>query len=406
MNRVVITGLGAVSAFGLNKNGLRDAVVEGRCGIGELTELPNVEKYFPAIRIGAQVTGLDPAEHFDKNQLILLDRFTQFALLAAREAIAESGIDFEGERAERTTIILGTGSGGQNTLDESYYKVYGVGKRVHPFTVPRLMQNAPASHVSMENGITGPAYVVSSACSSANHAMALAFDAVRSGRMDAALTGGSEACITIGCIKAWEALRVMAEDTCRPFSKGRRGLVLGEGAGILVLESLEHAKARGAPILAEMIGSGMSSDAYDITSPSEEGGARAIGLTLQDAGLNPEDVDYINAHGTGTAANDVTETGILKRVFGDHAKNLAISSTKSMHGHALGAAGALEIAATLLGMTEGVIPATLNFTERDPACDLDYVFETPREKQIQVAVSNSFAFGGLNAIVAVKRFDG
>ena len=404
MNRVVITGLGVISAAGHNAADFWNRVSKGQPSIGPITTIPtdtlNVE-------IGAEVAGFEPADYFDKRQLGMLDRFSQFGLVAAREAVSDSGISFDGEAGERAAAIIGSGVGGQTTLDNSYYAIYAENKtRVHPFTVPRLMINAATSHITMEHGITGPAYSVASACSSANHAMGQSFLMVRSGMVETAITGGAEATITVGTMKGWEALRVMANDTCRPFSKGRTGMVLGEGAAVFVFETLENAKARGAKIYAEVVGHGLSSDAMDITLPDANGAARAIGGALKDAGLNPEDVDYVNAHGTGTAANDVTETRALKQVFGDHASKFAVSSTKSMIGHALGGAGALELAAVVLGMRDGIAPPTANYQEPDPECDLDYIPNEAREMEINVAISNSFAFGGLNAVVALRKFDG
>ena len=404
MNRVVITGLGVISAAGHNASDFWNRVSKGQPSIGPITTIPtdtlNVE-------IGAEVAGFEPADYFDKRQLGILDRFSQFGLVAAREAVSDSGISFDGEAGERAAAIIGSGVGGQTTLDNSYYAIYAEKKtRVHPFTVPRLMINAATSHITMEHGITGPAYSVASACSSANHAMGQSFLMVRSGMVETAITGGAEATITVGTMKGWEALRVMANDTCRPFSKGRTGMVLGEGAAVFVFETLENAKARGAKIYAEVVGHGLSSDAMDITLPDANGAARAIGGALKDAGLNPEDVDYVNAHGTGTAANDVTETRALKQVFGDHASKFAVSSTKSMIGHALGGAGALELAAVVLGMRDGIAPPTANYQEPDPECDLDYIPNEAREMEINVAISNSFAFGGLNAVVALRKFDG
>ena len=403
MNRVVITGLGVISAAGHNAADFWNRVSKGQPSIGPITTIPtdtlNVE-------IGAEVAGFEPADYFDKRQLGMLDRFSQFGLVAAREAVSDSGISLDGEAGERTAAIIGSGVGGQTTLDNSYYAIYAENKtRVHPFTVPRLMINAATSHITMEHGITGPAYSVASACSSANHAMGQSFLMVRSGMVETAITGGAEATITVGTMKGWEALRVMANDTCRPFSKGRTGMVLGEGAAVFVFETLENAKARGAKIYAEVVGHGLSSDAMDITLPDANGAARAIGGALKDAGLNPEDVDYVNAHGTGTAANDVTETRALKQVFGDHASKFAVSSTKSMIGHALGGAGALELAAVVLGMRDGIAPPTANYQEPDPECDLDYIPNEAREMEINVAISNSFAFGGLNAVVALRKFD-
>ena len=402
MNRVVITGLGVISAAGHNTVDFWDKVKNGRSSIGKITTIPTDTL---TVEIGAEVAGFKPQEYFEKRQLGFLDRFSQFGLVAAREAVADSGISFEGEAGERSASIIGSGVGGQTTLDASYWAIYAEKKtRVHPFTVPRLMINAATSHITMEHGITGPAFSVASACSSANHAMGQAYLMVRSGMVDTAVTGGAEATITVGTMKGWEALRVMASDTCRPFSKGRNGMVLGEGAAIFVFESLEKAKARGAKIYSEVAGHGLSSDAMDITLPDVGGAARAIAGALKSAKLNPEDVDYVNAHGTGTAANDVTETKALKQVFGDNASSLPISSTKSMIGHALGGAGALELAAVVLGMRDGIAPPTANYVERDPECDLDYIPNEPREMEINAAISNSFAFGGLNAVMALKKF--
>ena len=402
MNRVVITGLGVISAAGHNAADFWDKVKNGQSSIGEITTIP---KDTLTVRIGAEVAGFEPQEYFGKRQLGMLDRFSQFGLVAAREAVSDSGISFEGEAGERSASIIGSGVGGQTTLDASYWAIYAEKKtRVHPFTVPRLMINAATSHITMEHGIRGPAFAVASACSSANHAMGQAYLMIRSGMVDAAVTGGAEATITMGTMKGWEALRVMASDTCRPFSKGRNGMVLGEGAAVFVFESLEKAKARGAKIYAEVAGHGLSSDAMDITLPDVGGAARAIAGALKDANLNPEDISYVNAHGTGTTANDVTETRALKQVFGDHASKLAISSTKSMIGHALGGAGALELAAVVLGMRDSIAPPTANYIEPDPECDLDYIPNVPREMEINAAISNSFAFGGLNAVMAIKKF--
>ena len=402
MNRVVITGLGVISAAGHNAADFWRKISNGRSSIGEITTIPTDKL---TVKIGAEVAGFEPQEYFEKRQLGMLDRFSQFGLIAAREAISDSGISFEGEVGERAAAVIGSGVGGQTTLDDSYWSIYAEKKsRVHPFTVPRLMINAATSHITMEHGIKGPAYSIASACSSANHAMGQAFLMVRNGMVDAAVTGGAEATITVGTMKGWEALRVMSNDTCRPFSKGRTGMVLGEGSAVFVFETLEKAKARGAKIYAEVVGHGLSSDAMDITLPDAGGAARAIAGALKDGGLNPEDITYVNAHGTGTAANDVTETRALKQVFGDCAGSLAVSSTKSMVGHALGGAGALEMAAVVLGMRDNIIPPTANYVERDPQCDLDYVPNDPREMQIDAAISNSFAFGGLNAVMALRRF--
>ncbi|NDE90934.1 MAG: beta-ketoacyl-[acyl-carrier-protein] synthase family protein, partial [Alphaproteobacteria bacterium] len=351
------------------------------------------------------------ATYFDPKKLPMYDRFSQFIMVAGREAIADSGLKFEGELAEQTACIMGTGVGGQNTLEESYTKLInnggplgaqlGANIRVHPFTVPRLMANAGGCQVSMEHNILGPGYTIASACASATHAIGTAFHMIRSGMMVAAVTGGSEACLTYGTLKGWEALRVVAPDTCRPFSLGRGGMVLGEGAGCLVLEEWDHAAKRGAHIYAELAGFGMSSDAKDITTPDAGGMARAMKGALRDAALNATDVHYINAHGTGTRSNDATETKAIKLTFGDTPP--PVSSSKSMFGHALGAAGALEMVATALAVQNQIAPPTLNFVEKDPECDLDVIPNTARQMPISAALSNSFAFGGLNAVLAVKK---
>jgi nodulation protein E len=402
MRRVVITGMGAVTPLGHGAPATWAALREGRSAIGPITTLPR-----EALRFGiaAEVRDFDPLAHFDEKRLILLDRVSQLALVAAREAIAQSGIQFDRDGlGENTAVVIGTGIGGENTNDEASRRMYAENNpRLHPLTIVRLMANAPACHVSIEHGLNGPAFATVSACASSNHALAQAFHMVRDGIADAALAGGTEACITLGAVRAWEAMRVLADDTCRPFSRQRRGLVLGEGAAVFVMETLEHAEKRGATVLAEFAGAGMSADAGDIVFPSEAGAALAMRRALDDAKLAPEDIDYINAHGTGTPANDPTETRAIRRTFGAHADALAVSSTKSMHAHALGAAGAIELVAVIGALRDGVIPPTANFIDPDPECDLDYVPNVAREKPVRAALSNSFAFGGLNAVVALRR---
>jgi nodulation protein E len=400
-HRVVVTGWGVVSSIGHTAASYWSSLARGVCGIAEATLVPPDQL---TNKIVAEVKDFDPRKHFDERQTATLDRVAQFAVVAAREAIAQSGLIFEGELSERTAAIIGTGVGGQTTQDDNYKRLYrDNARRLHPLTIPKLMINAPASQVSMHCGLRGPCFAVASACASATHAVGLAFQMVRSGAATCAVTGGADACITYGTLKGWEAMRVMAPDTCRPFSRDRKGLVLGEGAAAVVLESAEHAQSRGAEILGEIAGFGMSSDAYDLTSPDEGGMARALAAALADAGLSAADIQYVNAHGTGTAANDETETRALKRVFGAHAGKLAISSNKSMLGHALGAAGALELVATLMAMREKLVPPTINYLGPDPACDLDCVPNEARPLAIDTAISNSFAFGGLNAVLAVKR---
>jgi nodulation protein E len=393
--------MGGISALGHNTPAMSTALRNGKSAIGPLTVISTDELL---IRIGAEVSSFDPKAHFDDKHLSLLDRCAQFAMVAAREAIIASGLNFRGELGIRSAAIVGSGVGGMGTLDDNFRRLYAEGaKRFHPLTIPKMMISAAVSHITMENGIRGPAFTVASACASANHAIGTAFQMIRSGAVEAAVTGGTESVFTLGTLKAWEAMRILAPDTCRPFSRGRKGLVLGEGAGMVVLENLEHAKARGADILGEIVGFGMSSDAEDIVLPSLDGATNAMRACLVDSGLSPEEFDHINAHGTGTAVNDVTESRAIRAVFGNHADRLTVSSTKSMHGHALGAAGAVELVATLLAMRDGFTPPTANFVETDPDCDLDYVPNTTRISQINVAMSNSFAFGGLNAVLAVRR---
>jgi nodulation protein E len=404
MRRVVITGAGTINALAQDVAGTFEAFREGRCGIGQL-DIRDVGRL--AVQIGAQVRGFDETTHFSKQQLSLYDRFTQFALIAARQAIEQSGIAFRGELADRSGVILGTSGGGLTTQDENYRAVYEEGKnRVHPLIVPKLMNNAAASHVSMEWNLRGPSFTVATACASSNHAMGLAFQMIRSGVCDAMLTGGSEAMLCFGGIKAWEGLRVMSRDACRPFSANRNGMVQGEGAGIFVFEEYETAKARGAEILAEVIGFAMTSDASDIVMPSRQGAARAISGAMKDAGIAREEAGYINAHGTGTAANDKTECAAVADAFGPHAGRLMISSTKSMHGHLIGGTGAVELLACIMALRDGVIAPTISYEEPDPECALDVVPNVAREAKIEVALSNAFAFGGLNAVIALRRFAG
>ncbi|KKL20650.1 hypothetical protein LCGC14_2453330, partial [marine sediment metagenome] len=369
--------------------------------IGPL-DIRDVERL--SIRIGGQVRDYDPEAEFNRQQIALYDRFTQFTLMAAREAIDQSGLSFEGELANRSGVVLGTAGGGVTTWDENYRAVYEEGKnRVHPFVVPKLMNNAAASHVSMQHNLKGPSFTVATACSSSNHAMGQAFAMIRTGMADVMLTGGSESMLCFGGVKAWEGLRVMSKDACRPFSLGRTGMVQGEGAGIFVFEEYEAARKRGAPIMAEVVGFGMSSDAADIVMPSKQGAARTISLALRDAGLAPEAVGYINAHGTGTAANDKTECAAVADVFGHHANDLMISSTKSMHGHLIGGTGAVELLACIMALRDGVIAPTIGYEEPDPECALDVVPNVAREASVDVVLSNAFAFGGLNAVLALAR---
>ncbi len=402
MKRVVITGAGTINPLGHTVPDTLRAMREGHCGIGPL-EFRDVERL--SIRIGGQVKGYDAETCFNRQQLSLYDRFTQFTLIAAHEAIRQSGLEFSEELARKAGVVLGNSGGGMTTLDENYRSVYEDGKnRVHPFVVPKLMNNAAAGHVSMEFNLKGPSFTVSTACASSNHAMAQAFQMVHGGMTPVMITGGSESMLCFGGVKAWEGLRVMSKDGCRPFSANRNGMVQGEGAGVFVFEDYEHARKRGAGILAEVAGFAMSSDASDIVMPSKEGAARAIRGALADARINLDEVGYINAHGTGTAANDKTESAAVADVFGSHADRLMISSTKSMHGHLIGGTGAVELLSCIMALRDGVIAPTIGYEEPDPECALDVVPNVAREAHVDVAMSNAFAFGGLNAVIALRRF--
>ncbi len=399
--RVAITGLGIVSACGLNVADFWKAMREGRPSIHPITSIPPGTLRFSN---AAQITDFDPARYFVAKEAQFLDPFAQYGVVAARQAIEDSGYEWTEDLKARTAIVTGSCLGGKSTEDDGYVQVYREkNTRFNPLTIPRAMANAAASRISLEYGLVGPTYTVSTACSSANHAIGQAFWMVRNGGAEVAITGGSEAAFALGLLHAWGAMRVVSTDTCRPFSKDRKGLILGEGGAMLVLEPLEAAQARGAHIYAEIAGFGMSSDAHHITQPSSGGAARAMRGALEDAGMAAELVGYINAHGTGTTANDSTETAAIREVFGGHADRLMVSSTKSMHGHTLGAAGAIEAVATVMAMQCGQIPPTANYTIPDPACDLDVVPNQMRQARVEAALSNSFAFGGLNAVLAFRR---
>ena len=400
MKRVVITGAGTINALGGSVAETLTAMQNGVCGIGPLA-FRDVERL--QIQIGGQVHGFKAEGRFSRQQLSLYDRFTQFTMAAAKEAIAQSGLRFEGELAAKSGVVLGTAGGGISTSDDNYRTVYEEGKnRVHPFVVPKLMNNAAAAHVSIEWNLKGPSFTVSTACASSNHAMAQAFMMIKSGMAPAMVTGGSESMLCFGGVKAWEGLRVMSRDACRPFSLGRNGMVQGEGAGVFVFEEYEHAKKRGAEILCEVAGFAMTSDASDIVMPSKKGAARAMSGALKDAGINRDDVGYINAHGTGTAANDKTECAAVADVFGPHADRLMISSTKSMHGHLIGGTGAVELLACIMALRDGVIAPTIGYEAPDPECALDVVPNEARNAKVTVALSNAFAFGGMNAVLALR----
>ncbi len=398
--RVAITGAGVVSAIGLNRDEFWQSLREGRPGIGPLQAVNAADLRFAN---SAEVRGFDPLRHFDAKGVEFLDRFAQFAVVTAREAVADAGIEWTADLKQQTAVVAGACVGGQTSEDAEFIELYRKGRpRVHPLTVARVMASAGASHISMDLGLTGPCFTVSTACSSANHSLGQAFWMVRNGAAEMAIAGGSEAPFSLGHLKAWEAMRVVAPDTCRPFSLDRKGMILGEGGAMLVLEPLERALARGARVYAEIVGFGMSADAHHITQPSAEGAARAMEAAMKDAALAVDAVGYINAHGTATSANDATECSAIRKVFGAHTPKLAVSSTKSMHGHTLGAAGAIEAAASVLALHHGVLPPTANFTTADPECDVDVIPNQAREEKVEYALSNSFAFGGLNAVLVFR----
>ncbi len=397
--RVAVTGIGVFNACGSSREAFWQSMREGLCGISPLEQFPDMR-----FANAAHIRDYEPALYFEQKEIDALDPFAQYALIAAREAVLQARIPWTDALRRSSGVITGSCLGGKPTEDAGFRKLYQDGQtRFHPMIIPRTMANAATSHIGMEFGLTGASFTLSTACSSANHALALAFWLVRQGTLELALAGGSEAPFTTAHLRAWEALRVVSPDTCRPFSKDRRGMILGEGSAMLVLEPLESAVARGATVLCEIAGAGMNADAHHITQPSIDGASNAMRLALDDAGLKPGSIGYINAHGTGTQANDVAETRAIRHLFGSHADRLAVSSTKSMHGHALGAAGALEAAATVMALHHGILPPTANFTASDPECDLDVIPNQSRAAAVQYALSNSFAFGGLNAVLAFRR---
>ncbi len=404
-NRVVITGMGGVSSIGMSVPEIYNSMKEGKSGIGML-EFPDVARL--KVKTGGQIKNFDANVYFEQKKVARMDRFSQFALIAANEAINSSGLKNSQENwSENAGIILGSSIGGIETINHSYKKVFEEGhNRLHPLTIPKIMNNSATSLISIEYRIEGPSFTVSSACSSANHAMGLAYETIKSRKSSVMITGGSESFLSFGGIKPWESLRVLSHDKCRPFSKGRDGLVHGEGAGIFVFESLDSAKKRKAEIVAEVIGFSMSSDASDLIKPNNIGPAKALGGVLKDGMINEIDVSYINAHGTGTILNDKMESEAINKVFGPCSKSLKVSSTKAMHGHLIGATAAIELFACTLAINEKIIPPTINYLGLDPDCNLDIVPNHSQEvKRIGVVLNNSFAFGGMNAVLALKKFD-
>ncbi|HET9664162.1 MAG TPA: beta-ketoacyl-[acyl-carrier-protein] synthase family protein [Burkholderiales bacterium] len=399
--RVVVTGMGCVTALGVGAPLVWAKARDGESGVSPFS-LDRFEHQ--QVKAAAHFSSFAPHALLEKNLAADTDRFAQFALVAAAEALDQARSTAPLHLNERTGVIVGSGIGGASTSDDQHYTFYVTKARNDPFTIPRVMPNAAASHISMRYGAKGPCFAVSSACSSASQSIGLGLQAIRSGMIDTCIVGGSEALLTPATFRAWESLRVLTSTLCRPFSKGRNGMVLGEGAGILVIEAEETARRRGAAPLAELAGYGTCSDAGDIVRPDRDGAARCMQLALDDAGLVPQEIDYVNAHGTGTILNDACETAALSHVFGSALEDLSVSSTKPIHGHTLGAAGGIELVITVSAVREQIAPPTINWLERDTTCIADPVANVARPRRIRAALSNSFAFGGINACLAVTPY--
>lgn len=397
--RVVVTGHGVVTPLGTGVEKFWNGIKDGAVGIRQVQSFPTHELY---ITIAGEVPDFEPRERLKSKALLLADKYSQYAGCAAEEAVVMSGIEvpLKGEDGYRAACVIGSGVGGLTTLELAYKMLFQDNKRAtHPLTLLKAIGSSASAHVSIEYGIKGPTFGVVSACSTATHAIGLVSRMIREGLIDLGLAGAAEASLNWGATRAWQAMRVLSPDGLFPFSKSRNGTVLAEGAGVLMLEEYEHAKARGANILAELMGYGMTADAADMVNPSIEGASYAMKMALDDSGLSPGDIDYLNAHGTATAVNDINETNAIKRVFGNKAHDLSISSTKSMHGHCLGAGGGIEAVASIKAIGENYVPPTMGLTEPDPECDLDYTPNKGRNREVNYAMSNSFAFGGLNAVL-------
>ena len=408
--RVVITGLGAVTPLGNSVNDLWKAMLEGRSAAGPITKFDATNH---TTKFACETKNLPTGNIIEPKELKRIDEYAQFALVAAHEAIRDSGLDFEREDRDRIGVLVGSGIGGIRSFEEEHTKLMQGGpRRVSPFFIPLMIIDIASGHISIKYNLKGPNYAVVSACASASHAIGDAFRIIQRGDAEVMITGGAEAAIcpiSIAGFNSMKALSTRNDDpqrASRPFEKNRDGFVMGDGGGIVILEELEHARKRGAKIYAEMRGIGFTADAYHITAPAPggEGAIRAMRLCLKDGGLNPDEVQYINAHGTSTTYNDKSETDAIKAVFGDHAYQLNVSSTKSMMGHLLGAAGSVELIASVLTINHGIIPPTINYQEPDPECDLNYTPNKPTERKVSAAVSNTFGFGGHNAVLAVSVF--
>ncbi len=408
MEPIVISGYEVISCLGLDRRAFWRRLAAGESGLGPITRF---DPKGLAANVAGEIAGFDAEALFGK-QLDLLDRFAQLALYCARRALAEAGLSGGLQpwfRPERVGVITGTGLGGVESEDRAFFQLYGQhAARLHPFCIPRMMANAASAHISMQSGARGPCFTLSTACASATHAIGEAWRYLRDDAADLIIAGGADAPLTYGVFKAWEGMRVLApangapQRACRPFSGDRAGMALAEGAAIFVLERESTARRRGAPVLAEIAGYGAGADAGHITQPGREGPLSAMRYALHSAGLRPDEVDYINAHGTGTRLNDAVEIAAIRELLGESAAAVSISSTKSMHGHAMGASGALELAAVVLALEHQTVPPTANFNLPDPACNLDVTPNQARPRRLRAALSNSFAFGGLNAVLAVR----
>ncbi len=410
-NRVVITGIGAITPVGIGKDNFWEALISGKNGIGKITR-------FDATDYGAQVAGevkdFEPADYIDKKESKRMDRYTQFAVATAKMAIEDSGLDLESEDKERIGTYVGTGIGGIETMHSQYEKLFAKGpSRISPFFIPMMIGNMAAGQISIAFGLRGPSSCVVTACATGSNCIGDAFRLIQHGQADVMVAGGTEASISQAAVAGFCSMKALCTDhnddpehASRPFDATRSGFVMGEGCGIVVLESLEHAEKRGAHIYAEIAGYGANSDAYHITSPAPHGEmqAKCMAMAIKDAGMTPADVDYVNAHGTSTHMNDLGETEAIKAVFGDHAKDISVSSIKSMTGHLLGAAGGVECIATALSVQNDIVPPTMNYENQDEGMDLDYVPNKAKKREVRAAISNSFGFGGHNACLLVKKF--
>lgn len=392
--------MGCVTAAGIGVDKLWSAAVGGQ---SQVKTLEFERSYRQRVTQAAYLSEFDPSSLIDDELMRYCDRFTQFALFATDEAVRQSGLDTQVPMGNRTAVIIGSGIGGASSNDDAHHNFYVTREREEAMTVPRVMPNAATSQVCIKYGCTGPSFAISSACSSAAQSIGVGLQMVQSGMVDRAVVGGSEALLTPSVFRAWEVMRVLTPELCRPFSKHRTGMVLGEGAASFVIETKEQALERGANILCELVGYGTTTDAHDIIRPLSEGQVTCMQQALEAAGIAPQQIGYINAHGTGTVLNDIAETEAIRHVFGAHTERLPVSSTKPIHGHTLGAAGGLELAITIKALIESMVPPTINWKESDPRCDLDMVPNQARRAEVEYALSNSFAFGGINAALVVKR---